>query len=133
MYCILQTMCTHIALSIYVLEVCPLCREPCFAGAYDSKREASAANSQARHAYVDLMSALYHCLGCSFRQQTRNKTQTENPLESLQWSAKKRTQLNITWCWWVTNLTHSFFYNMFIRILYMLRATLCSSSGGQLY
>jgi len=28
---------------------------------------------------------------------------------------------------------HSFFYNMFIWILYMFRATLCSSSGRQLY
>jgi len=33
----------------------------------------------------------------------------------------------------VTNLTHNFFYNMFIWILYIFRATLCSSSGGQLY
>jgi len=30
-------------------------------------------------------------------------------------------------------LTHSFFYSMFIWILYMFRATLCSSSGGKLY
>jgi hypothetical protein len=30
-------------------------------------------------------------------------------------------------------LTHNFFYNMFIWILYMFRAGLCSSSGGQLY
>jgi len=35
--------------------------------------------------------------------------------------------------WRVTNLTYSFFYNMFIWILYMFWATLCSSSGGQLY
>jgi len=28
---------------------------------------------------------------------------------------------------------HNLFYDMFIRILYMFRATLCSSSGGQLY
>ena len=34
--------------------------------------------------------------------------------------------------YWVTNLTHNSFY-MFIWILYMFRATLCSSSGGQLY
>jgi len=30
-------------------------------------------------------------------------------------------------------LTHNFFYDMFIWILYMFRTTLCSSSGGQLY
>jgi hypothetical protein len=35
--------------------------------------------------------------------------------------------------WQVTNLTHSFFYSVFVWILYMFRATLCSSSGGQLY
>jgi len=35
--------------------------------------------------------------------------------------------------WQVTNLTHNFFYNMFIWILYTFRATLYSSSGGQLY
>jgi len=28
---------------------------------------------------------------------------------------------------------HNFFYNMFIWIIYMFWATLCSSSGGQLY
>ena len=33
----------------------------------------------------------------------------------------------------ITDLTHSFFYKMFIWILYMFRATVCSSSGGQLY
>jgi hypothetical protein len=37
-----------------------------------------------------------------------------------------------TFCW-VTNLMHNFFYDMFIWILYMFRATMCSSSGGQLY
>jgi hypothetical protein len=28
---------------------------------------------------------------------------------------------------------HNLFYDMFIRLLYMFLATLCSSSGGQLY
>jgi len=35
--------------------------------------------------------------------------------------------------WLVTNLTHNFFYVTFSWILYMFRATMCSSSGGQLY
>jgi hypothetical protein len=35
--------------------------------------------------------------------------------------------------WYVTNLTHNFFYNMFIWILHMFQATMCLSSGGQLY
>jgi len=30
-------------------------------------------------------------------------------------------------------LTHNFFYDTFIRILYMFRSTMCSSSGGELY
>ena len=34
----------------------------------------------------------------------------------------------------MTNLTHTLalFYNMFITVLYMFRATFCSSSGGQI-
>jgi len=30
-------------------------------------------------------------------------------------------------------LMHNFFYNIFIWILYMFRATLCSSTEGQFY
>ena len=34
--------------------------------------------------------------------------------------------------WWLTNLMHKIlFYNKFIIFLYMFRALLCSSSGGQ--
>jgi len=40
---------------------------------------------------------------------------------------------NLIYFWQVTNLTHIVFYNMFIWIIYMLRATLCSSSEGNLY
>jgi len=34
---------------------------------------------------------------------------------------------------WPTWRTIPLFYNTFITILYMFQATLCSSSGGQLY
>jgi len=49
---------------------------------------------------------------------------------SLPWSSHMKTQSRIL----VGNqLDADFFYDMFIWILYMFRATLCSSSGGKLY
>jgi hypothetical protein len=58
------------------------CAESLVLQALTIPKEVSAANSQAGQAYVDLMSALYHCLGCSFRQQTRNK----NPRQKTFWN-----------------------------------------------
>lgn len=69
---------THRSIDI-CLGSLPIVRRTLFCKRYDSKREVSAANSQAGHAYVDLMSALYHCLGCCFRQQTRHKTPDRKP------------------------------------------------------
>jgi hypothetical protein len=59
-------------------------------------------------------------------------------LEEIMWKSGNAQFFIFFWpCvvlqfWYVTNLIDSFFYNMFVWILYVCQATLCSSSGGRL-